>query len=86
MCMRAHNSPGLSFRVSIFQGQNWALREQVSHSAHPRPHTMVSGELRPVRFPVYTRIGSTDQGKSLGRQPCIHQSTRTGSTSNSSEP
>jgi hypothetical protein len=47
---------------------------------------MVSGELRPVRFPVYTRVGSTDQGKSLGRQPCIHQSPRPGSTSNSSEP
>lgn len=46
----------------------------------------MSGGLRPVRFPVGTRLGSGDQGKSPARQPCTHPPPRLVSSFESLEP
>lgn len=48
--------------------------------AHARPHTMGVGGLRPVGFPVGTRVGSSHQGKSLTGQPSTHPPPEPAST------
>lgn len=85
---RRGNSLKLSLKTSL--GKEEARRDGIltGETLEPTPGSTqwVSGGFRPVRFPVGTRVRSSDQGKSPARQPCIHPPPRPAPISESLEP
>lgn len=72
--MEEGQQPGTFLKNQLRQGggkKGWNL---TGETLEPMPGftQWVSGGFRPVRFPVGTRVRSSDQGKFPARQPCKH--------------